>query len=148
MSAQDGRADQDTEATRRPYSIDLTLELEHQLESESLPPSSPADKGRPQSIDTNVLASIITQLRTSLTDVTRERDDLAKTLSEIQALEADMKDALANMSDKCYTLQDHLDKANERAKEDENTISVLRGKVEESRCVKRWACRGLIGSQP
>lgn len=137
MSAQD---DQDTEATRRPYSIDLTLELEHQLESESLPPSSPADKGRPQSIDTNVLASIITQLRTSLTDVTRERDDLAKTLSEIQALEADMKDALANMSDKCYTLQDHLDKANERAKEDENTISVLRGKVEESR-------RGLMKLQ-
>lgn len=147
MSTQDGRGDQDTEATRRPYSIDLTLELEHQLESESLPPSSPADTGRPQSIDTNVLASIITQLRTSLTDVTRERDDLAKSLSQIRAVEADMKDALADMSDKCSTLQDQLDKANEKTKEDENTISVLRGKVEESRCVD-VVYHKLIGSQP
>ncbi|KAL4063201.1 hypothetical protein V8B97DRAFT_1955639 [Scleroderma yunnanense] len=140
MSAHGGCTDQDNEITRRPYSIDLTLELEHQLDSESLPPSSPAEKGRPQSIDTNVLASIITQLRTSLTDVTRERDNLEKSLAEIRAREGDMKDAVANMSDKCFALQDQLDKANERAKEDENTISVLRGKVEESR-------RGLMKLQ-
>ncbi|KAI6100660.1 hypothetical protein EDD16DRAFT_1901578 [Pisolithus croceorrhizus] len=44
------------------------------------------------------------------------------------------------MSEKCSNLQDHLDKANDRIKEDENTISILRGKVEESR-------RGLMRLQ-
>ncbi|KAG6335810.1 hypothetical protein ID866_3288 [Astraeus odoratus] len=140
MSVQDRPAEQESDTGRRPYSIDLTLELEQQLENESNPPSSPAATGRPQSIDTNVLASIITQLRTSLTDVTRERDELARSLSEIRAREADMKDALAHLSEKCSNLQDQVDKASEREKEDENTISVLRGKVEESR-------RGLMRLQ-
>jgi len=46
----------------RPHSIDLTLELERQLDNESLPPNSPRN-ARPQSLDTHVLASIVTQLR-------------------------------------------------------------------------------------
>ncbi|KAI6112850.1 hypothetical protein F5141DRAFT_1109816 [Pisolithus sp. B1] len=125
MSEQYGHTDETDDSGRRPYSFDLTLE--QQLDNESLPPLSPAvATGRPQSVDTNVLASIITQLRTSLT--------------EFRAREADVKDAIANMSEKCSNLQDHLDKANDRIKEDENTISILRGKVEESR-------RGLMRLQ-
>ncbi|KAI6044216.1 hypothetical protein EDC04DRAFT_3137954 [Pisolithus marmoratus] len=139
MSEQYGHTNQPDDSGQRPYSFDLTLE--QQLDSESLPPSSPAAAtGRPQSVDTNVLASVITQLRTSLAEVTRERDELAKSLAEYQAREADVKDAIANMSEKCSTLQDQLDKANDRTKEDENTISILRGKVEESR-------RGLMRLQ-
>ncbi|KAI6149737.1 hypothetical protein BKA82DRAFT_997956 [Pisolithus tinctorius] len=139
MSEQYGHSDQTDDTGRRPYSFDLTLE--QQLDNESLPPLSPAAAtGRPQSVDTNVLASVITQLRTSLAEVTRERDELAKSLAEFQAREADVKDAIANMSEKCSNLQDQLDRANDRSKEDENTISVLRGKVEESR-------RGLMRLQ-
>lgn len=139
MSEQYGLTDQTDDTGRRPYSFDLTLE--QQLDNESLPPLSPsAVVDRPQSVDTHVLASIITQLRTSLTEVTRDRDELAKSLAEFRAREADVKDAIANMSEKCSNMQDHLDKANDRIKEDENTISILRGKVEESR-------RGLMRLQ-
>lgn len=123
--------EQDVDRYRSP-SFDLTLE--HQLEVDSLP-SSPVARVRPQSVDTHVLASVITQLRTSLADVTRERDELTKRLDEFEARETDMKDALADLSGKCAVLQDQLDKANDKTKEDESTISVLRSKVEESRYV-------------
>ncbi|KAI5989383.1 hypothetical protein EDD15DRAFT_1322652 [Pisolithus albus] len=139
MSEQYGLTDQTDDTGRRPYSFDLTLE--QQLDNESLPPLSPAAVAdRPQSVDTHILASIITQLRTSLAEVTRDRDELAKSLAEFRAREADVKDAIASMSEKCSNMQDQLDKANDRIKEDENTISILRGKVEESR-------RGLMRLQ-
>ena len=50
--------------TTRPMSIDLSLELERQLEAESLP-NSP-NPPRPQSLDVNVLVNLVTQLRLSL----------------------------------------------------------------------------------
>lgn len=120
----------------RPYSIDLTLELERQLDNESLPPATPgADAHRPQSLDPQVLAHIITDLRSSLAEVTRQRDELAESHTQIQAREKDLTDTLAHMMDKCSNLQEVLDAANNKAKDDEDTISVLRTKVEESRYV-------------
>lgn len=120
----------------RPYSIDLTLELERQLDNESLPPPTPsADTQRPQSLDPQVLAHIITDLRSSVTEATRQRDEFAEALSQIQAREKDLTDTLAHMMDKCSELQEDLDTANSKAKDDANTISVLRTKVEESRYV-------------
>ncbi|KAF8557743.1 hypothetical protein OG21DRAFT_184379 [Imleria badia] len=124
----------------RPYSIDLTLELERQLDNESLPPDTPADAQRPQSLDPQVLAHIVTNLRSSLAEAARRRDELAQSLSQIQAKEKDLIDTLAHMTDKCSKLQEGLDTANSKAKEDENTISLLRTKVEESR-------RGLMRLQ-
>ncbi|KAG8220861.1 hypothetical protein J3R82DRAFT_2356 [Butyriboletus roseoflavus] len=124
----------------RPCSIDLTLELERQLDNESLPPPTPADAQRPQSVDTQVLAHIVTNLQSSLAEVTRHRDELANSLSQVQAREKDFTDTLTHMTAKCSRLQEELNTANDKAKDDENTISVLRTKVEESR-------RGLMRLQ-
>ncbi|KAH7914624.1 hypothetical protein BJ138DRAFT_1079184 [Hygrophoropsis aurantiaca] len=124
----------------RPYSIDLTLELERQLDNESIPPSSPGAIDRPQSLDPHVLASIITQLRTSLADATRERDDLAQTLAETRSREAGLADTLNHMTEKYTKLQEEFDGAKTKIKDDEDAIAMLRTKVEESR-------RGLMRLQ-
>ncbi|KIJ20781.1 hypothetical protein PAXINDRAFT_106490 [Paxillus involutus ATCC 200175] len=139
MTTVDDSNDQVNDAGR-PYSIDLTLELERQLDNESLPPPTPVDAKRPQSLDPQVLSHIITGLRASLADVTRQRDGLAQSLSEYQARENDLADTLAHMTDKCSKLQEEVDTANNKSKDDEDTISVLRTKVEESR-------RGLMRLQ-
>ncbi|KAH7927872.1 hypothetical protein BV22DRAFT_1193300 [Leucogyrophana mollusca] len=130
-----------TDLKPRPYSIDLTLELERQLDNESLPPTSPTDAtGRPHSLDPHVLASIITQLRSSLVDVSRERDDLAQTLSETRAREAGLTDTLNHMTDKYTRMEEELETAKAKSKDDEDAIAMLRTKVEESR-------RGLMRLQ-
>lgn len=124
----------------RPFSIDLTLELEHQLNNESNP-NSPVDAtGRPHSLDSHVLASIVTQLRLSLADVTRERDEFSQTVVELRAREAGTADTLGHMTEKCSKMQEELDNARTKIKDDEDTISILRTKVEESR-------RGLMRLQ-
>lgn len=124
----------------RPFSIDLTLELERQLDNESNP-NSPVDAtGRPHSLDSHVLASIVTQLRLSLSDVTRERDELSHTVVELRAREAETAGTLEHMTEKCSKMQEELDDARTKIKDDEDTISILRTKVEESR-------RGLMRLQ-
>lgn len=124
----------------RPFSIDLTLELERQLDNESNP-NSPVDAiERPHSLDSHVLASIVTQLRLSLADVTKERDELSQTVVEVRAREAGTADTLGHMTEKCSKMQEELDNARTKIKDDEDTISILRTKVEESR-------RGLMRLQ-
>ncbi|OAX41365.1 hypothetical protein K503DRAFT_712683 [Rhizopogon vinicolor AM-OR11-026] len=129
----------DNDAGPRPYSFDLTLELERQLDNESNP-NSPADAIGPHSLDPHVLASIITQLRTSLADVTRERDELSQIVTEQRAREAGAADTMGHMMEKCSKMQEELDNARAKIHDDENTISILRTKVEESR-------RGLMRLQ-
>ncbi|OCH93711.1 hypothetical protein OBBRIDRAFT_714539, partial [Obba rivulosa] len=111
-------------------SIDLTLELEHQLEREE--PFSP-QKERPQSLDTNVLASIVTQLRMSLDEVAKERDGLKEALAAAAEQEADMKEALDNVTERCTQMEAELKAARDKNQEDEDAITMLRSKVEESR---------------
>ena len=120
----------------RPHSIDLSLALERELDSESLPnsPAKPEMRGgRPQSLDTNVLASIVTQLRLNLEDITRERDSLKNELSETKFREENLKDALESITDKCLRTEAELTAAKAKQQEDEEAISMLRQKVEESR---------------
>jgi len=126
--------ERDAQSTR-PHSIDLTLELERQLEAESLPTSTAVAAGptRPQSLDPHVLASIVTQLRLSLVDVTKERDELASSLAEVQANQTGMKDALEHVADKCTRLEAELGAAQDKNKEDGDAITMLRGKLEDSR---------------
>ncbi|KAG1831303.1 hypothetical protein EV424DRAFT_1470063 [Suillus variegatus] len=132
--------EQEHDEPPRPFSIDLSLELERQLDNESNP-NSPVDAtGRPHSLDSHVLASIVTQLRLSLADVTRERDELSKTVVEMRTREAGTADMLEHMTEKCSKMQEELDGARTRIKDDEDTISILRTKVEESR-------RGLMRLQ-
>ncbi|KAJ7173814.1 hypothetical protein C8R46DRAFT_1161557 [Mycena filopes] len=147
-------------AEKRHYSIDLSLELERQLDMESLPPT-PAPTAphqnqqekqeRPHSnlmhmpdkmpdIDPHVLAHIISQLRHQLADMTRERDDVLALLSTAHTKEAELQDALQHITDKAMGLDEALSDARRKNRDDEEAISMLRTKVEESR-------RGLMRLQ-
>ncbi|TBU30749.1 hypothetical protein BD311DRAFT_658397 [Dichomitus squalens] len=117
--------------TTRPMSIDLSLELERQLEAESLP-NSP-NPPRPQSLDTNVLANIVTQLRLSLAEITKERDTLAVKVNEAQTREGGMRETLEHVTDKCIRMENELEVVADQLRESKETIVMLRGKVEESR---------------
>lgn len=146
---------------KKHFSIDFSLELERQLELESLP-NTPAKSGflpvtpaqpstaRPSSVlspnpnpresmDAAVLAHIVTQLRESLAEMTKERDDLLNLVSTAHSKEAELKDALQLMTDKATDAEEELAEARRKAKDDEEAISMLRSKVEESRCVVAFA---------
>jgi len=120
----------------RPYSIDLTLELERELDMDSLPPASPCapqDFSRPQSLDPYVLASIVTQLRLDVTELTKERDELSAVLAESQACEESLKETLHYVSEKCIRLESELAAALDKNKEDADAVAMLRSKLEDSR---------------
>jgi chromosome segregation ATPase len=121
----------------RPHSIDLTLELEHQLDSESLPNSPAYDRNsfKHQSLDPHVLASIITQLRISLAEVTRERDDILQAFEEATQKQALLQENLQIVTDRSTKLEEQLSVAQDKHKDDDEAIAMLRTKVEESRSV-------------
>ncbi|KAL0580583.1 hypothetical protein V5O48_001408 [Marasmius crinis-equi] len=132
-----------TEHKPRPFSIDLSLELERQLESESLPssPAHNADSHQPRdSLDPTVLAHIVMQLRQSLADMTKERDDLLALVATGHSKEAELNDALQLMTDKATGMEEELSEARKKMRDDEEAINLLRSKVEESR-------RGLMRLQ-
>ncbi|KAG6810863.1 hypothetical protein H0H92_010019 [Tricholoma furcatifolium] len=135
--------------TKKHFSIDLSLELERQLDMESFPPTpvhyvdgkpvtgikSPRD-----SMDPQILAHIVKQLQQSLVDVTRERDELREAVALSHSHEAEIQDALQHMIDKATTMEIELSDARKKIKDDEEAIALLRTKVEESR-------RGLMRLQ-
>lgn len=149
--------------TKGRFSIDFSIELERQLEGmEASPPGSPpatvdanADEnirvGADPSIteadvtlngqsdkellDPEILAHIITQLRQSLLEITKERDELVKMLGHANEEEATVKDALQLMTEKATQAEEELGEAKIKMKEDEEQIVLLRAKVEESRWV-------------
>lgn len=141
------------DVSTRPHSIDLSIQLERSLDLENdhehddntdtdntddnnTNTNDPSHTHTPLtslSLDPDVLASIITQLRTSLTGLTRERDTLSEALSSARAHEAHLQDALQHVSDKCVKLEGDLSAALDKNKEDEEAIMMLRSKVEESR---------------
>lgn len=118
-------------------SIDLSLELERQLESELLPgsPSTytthPKDIINRTSLDPQVLAHIVTQLRESLAHITRERDDIVYQLSESHSREAEFKDSAALWSERCASLEKDLEAARKKSQDDDEAISMLRSKGAE-----------------
>jgi len=153
--------------TKGRFSIDLSMELERQLDNmEASPPNSPAaaagthgnmnalggdhsinvgqshdgdvasnDLVDKELLDPEILAHIVTQLRVSLSEMTKERDELAKMLARLNAEEANVKDALQLMTEKAMEAEEELGEARKRMKEDEEQIALLRAKVDESRCV-------------
>ncbi|KDR67922.1 hypothetical protein GALMADRAFT_257408 [Galerina marginata CBS 339.88] len=90
--------------------------------------------------DPEILAHIVTQLRQSLADMTRERDDLVKMLAQANQRDAETQDALQAMTDNATEAGEELTAARKKMKEDEEQIVLLRAKVEESR-------RGLMRLQ-
>lgn len=119
------------------FSIDESLELEHALNNESQPPTPAPDKVEHEpptigglSFDPGVLAHIITQLRTQLNQVTKERDALQRPSEEMEYSEA-----LAAMTEKATRIEEELSMSKRQNEEDANAITLLRTKVEESRSV-------------
>jgi hypothetical protein len=123
----------DAAAISNRSSIDLSLELERQLDSESLP-GTPAFHTHPKghdshtSLDPHVLAHIVTQLRDSVTYITRERDDLVHQLTESHSREAEFKDSLALLTERCASLETELETARKKSQDDDEAISMLRSK--------------------
>jgi len=76
---------------------------------------------------------IITGLRKTVEDLTKERDDLIKLFESSTAREATLQDTLALMTEKATDYEEELSAAKKKMKEDEEAISLLRNKVEESR---------------
>jgi chromosome segregation ATPase len=146
----DSEQDRLQKAQQGRFSIDYSLELERELAMES-PPDTPAHHAtaHPASIhsshsradsrvndvspDPEVLAHIVTQLRISLADMTKERDELLKMLATASTQEANAKDALQVMTDKATEAEEELTILRKKTKEDEDQIALLRTKVEESR---------------
>lgn len=128
------------------FSIDYSLELERQLGMES-PPQTPAatatstfsprtnSRANELAPDPDVLAHIITQLRQSVADITKERDELVKMLAVANTDQANTVDALEAMTDKATAVEEELTALRRKSKEDEDQIVLLRAKVEESRYV-------------
>ncbi|KAF8630754.1 hypothetical protein AX17_005349 [Amanita inopinata Kibby_2008] len=155
MSANSQQLPLHVQRTSERFSIDLSLELEHQLEhmeSSSLhhadtdsnrhSGSSSAAQAHSlrESLDPHVLAHIIMQLRQSLAEMTKDRDELVKALSSALSKEAELNDAMQLMTDKATGLEENLAEARKKMTDDEDAITLLRSKVEESR-------RGLMRLQ-
>ncbi|KAF9449959.1 hypothetical protein P691DRAFT_623802, partial [Macrolepiota fuliginosa MF-IS2] len=126
------------------FSIDLSLELERQLELEGSPPQTPSASATSHSnrgsLDPSILAHIVTGLRKTVEDMTKERDDLLRLLESATTREASLQDTLQLMTEKATDYEEELSAAKKKMKEDEEAIALLRNKVEESR-------RGLMRLQ-
>lgn len=137
-------------AQRGRFSIDLSLELERQLNMDSESPIASssyegiahaekvaaADSNEEQHFnkpDPDVLAHIVTHMRDSLADMTKERDELVRMLANANSQDANTKDALQLMTEKATSAGEELDIAKKKIREDEEQIVLLRSKVEESR---------------
>jgi hypothetical protein len=127
------------------FSIDLSLELERQLDMESEPPtpsriteSDTQNNSRAtarESLDPQILAHIIKQLRQSLLEVTKDRDELLEMVASSRTHETELQEALQLMTDKAMTMEVELSEAKKKKQDDEDSINMLRTKVEESRYV-------------
>ena len=117
----------------RPHSFDLTLELERQLEAESLPTSPGRLEGRPQSLDTHVLASLVTSLRINVAELTKERDELSASIKDAHGREEDLTSEVRQLKEAQTEKDSELETLRQRVRDDEESIVLLRSKVEESR---------------
>ncbi|GJJ11200.1 hypothetical protein Clacol_005432 [Clathrus columnatus] len=114
-------------------SIDLSMELERQLESEVDAGGPPLTKNQISSLDPNVLVHLVTQLRESVNHLNQEKEDLVKQLAESHLRIAEFKDTISLLTERCAGLEHDLEAARTKNKDDEEAISMLRSKVEESR---------------
>ena len=117
----------------RPHSFDLTLELERQLEADSLPSSPARPEGRPQSLDTNVLASLVTSLRINIAELTKERDELSASLKDAHGRAEDLTSEVHQLKGAQAETDTELATLRQKVRDDEESIVLLRSKVEESR---------------
>lgn len=117
----------------RPHSFDLTLELERQLEAESLPTSPAKPERRPQSLDAHVLASIVTSLRVNVAELAKERDGLSASLKDAHGREEGLISEVRQLKEAQAERDTELATLRQKVRDDEESIVLLRSKVEESR---------------
>lgn len=127
----------------RPSSIDMSLELERQLNEEhegeqhsdleAMNLGGHGEKERPISLDPVILSSIVAGLRGNLAEMTKERDGLVETLTLAHSREAELKEALALVTERCSVLEDEVAGLRRKSQDDDDAINMLRAKVEESR---------------
>lgn len=90
---------------------------------------------RPVSLDPLVLAGIVANLRADLARVTQERDALTDTLNNAPGKEAELREALALLTERCQELEREVERLRRKSQDDDDAIQMLRSKVEESRYV-------------
>ena len=137
----------------RAHSIDMSIELEHQLQLEeeftttttttntttattnttAMVEPRTVEMDQRVSLDPVVLSGIVANLRESMEELTKERDVLADTLGQAHAREADLKEALALVTERCEKVEAEVEGLRKKSQDDEEAISLLRSKVEESR---------------
>ena len=96
---------------------------------------SNANGSRRVSLDPLVLAGIIANLRADLARVTQERDALTDTLNNAPGKEAELREALALLTERCQELEREVERLRRKSQDDDDAIQMLRSKVEESRYV-------------
>jgi chromosome segregation ATPase len=84
-------------------------------------------------MDQYVLASIIRGLNATVADVTKERDELREQLAKSESGKTGAENSLLQFSTRCKQMEQELEEARTKMKDDEHSISMLRTKVEESR---------------
>jgi hypothetical protein len=133
MASNEEDLDASYEQSRRTYSIDLALELEQQLGDDLMSSNAGNRNERPQSLDPHILASLVMHLRHSVEEITKERDQLLVSASNATSQSAEYKDGLQFMTERCSELELQLADAKKKNKDDEDSIAMLRSKVDESR---------------
>lgn len=121
----------DLNPTPNRSSIDLSMELERQLESEA---EVQLSKEQRNSLDPIILAHIVVQLRESIKELEGEKDDLVKQLTESHSRIAEFKETIALLTERCTTLGSDLETAQKKNKDDEEAISMLRSKGKAHVC--------------
>jgi hypothetical protein len=91
-------------------------------------------------MDQVVLTSIVQQLQKDVDVVTKERDKLQVDLSKAESDKQGLQETLDQLTTKYEKMGEELEHANAKMSDDENAITMLRTKVEESR-------RGLMRLQ-
>ncbi|KAF9564299.1 hypothetical protein CPC08DRAFT_705472 [Agrocybe pediades] len=130
----------DPASSRKSHARTTSTRERHAHRSESFSSVVSGVASSELSPDPEILTHIVTQLRQSLADMTKERDDLVKMLAEANMREAETQDALQAMTDKATAAEEERSELKKKMKEDEEQIVMLRAKVEESR-------RGLMRLQ-
>jgi chromosome segregation ATPase len=117
----------------------MSIELERQLQLEEEGDSSlttslqPQESNKRVSLDPVILTGIVSNLRASIEELTKERDGLVDTVAQAHAREAELKEALTLVTERCSSLEAEVEGLKRKSQDDEEAISLLRTKVEESR---------------
>jgi len=115
-------------------SIDLSLELERELDALENSTSEAV------SLDPEVLSSLVSQLRSSVAELSQTRDDLVDSLGKARTENVELRHSLDQAEVREKKVQEKMNKLDEQTQADRDTINLLRQKVEESR-------RGLMRLQ-